>query len=70
MHHHVKSVLISEEQIEQKSKELGHLVSQDYKDLEEPLILVALLKGSVPFLATLIKYPGTRPFWEHFRSLF
>lgn len=56
MHQDVKSILISEEEIENKCKELGEILTNHYKDSKEPLILVALLKGSVPFLARLIKY--------------
>lgn len=56
MHHDVKSILISEAEIEEKSKELGQQVTEYYKDSNRTLVLVALLKGSVPFLAKLIKY--------------
>lgn len=56
MHQDVKSILISEEEIENKCKELGEVLTNHYKDSSAPLILVALLKGSVPFLARLIKY--------------
>lgn len=56
MHKDVKKVLISEEQIETKCAELGAQLTDYYKDVEGPLVLVALLKGSVPFLARLIKY--------------
>lgn len=54
MHHCVEKVLVSEEEILKSCRELGKVISEDYKD-EAPL-LVALLKGSVPFLAELIKY--------------
>lgn len=56
MHIDVKEILISEEQIENKCKELGQIITEEYKDKKETLILVALLKGSVPFLARLSKY--------------
>lgn len=56
MHRDIKKVLISEEEINEKCKELGAKITEDYKDLNEPLVLVALLKGSVPFLANLMKY--------------
>ena len=56
MHKDVKKVLVSEEEIEQRCKELGAQITQDYKDLNEIPILVSLLKGSVPFLAKLMKY--------------
>lgn len=56
MHSDVKEVLITEAEIEAKSKELGETLTEYYKDKKEDLVLVALLKGSVPFLAKLVKY--------------
>lgn len=56
MHKHLDRILITEEQIVEKSKELGKKITEDYKDAEEAPILIALLKGSVPFLAELIKH--------------
>ena len=56
MHRDVKEILISEEEIEAKCKELGAVITQAYKDYEQPPVLVALLKGSVPFMASLIKH--------------
>ena len=50
----VKKVLVSEEDIIEKSKELGAIISKDY-DGKVPVI-IGLLKGSVPFMAELIKY--------------
>ena len=55
MHKDVERILIREEEIVAKSKELGKLISDEYKDKKAP-ILVALLKGAVPFLAELIKH--------------
>ena len=51
----IAKVLISEEEIIEKSKELGKQITEDYKNKKAP-ILVGLLKGSVPFLAELIKH--------------
>lgn len=56
MHRDVKEILISEEEIEAKCKELGAKITKAYKDYENPPVLVALLKGSVPFMAALIKH--------------
>lgn len=56
MHKDVKEILISEEEIEKKCEELGKTITEHYKNVEGQLVLVALLKGSVPFLARLIKY--------------
>lgn len=53
MHKDVKKVLFSEEEITQRCKELGKQISEDYEG-KNPLF-VALLRGSVPFFAELIK---------------
>lgn len=56
MHKNLKKILIDEESIIEKSKELGKAITNRYKDDKKPPIFIALLKGSVPFLAELIKY--------------
>ena len=55
MNKDVSRILISEEEIVNKAKELGKLITEEYKDKKAP-IMVALLRGSVPFLAELIKH--------------
>lgn len=55
MHPLIKKVLVTQEQIQERSKELGQMIDRDY-DHENPPLLVALLRGSVPFLAELIKH--------------
>jgi len=52
----IKKILLTEEQIKERSKELGKQITEDYKDKEKSPLLVALLRGSVPFLAELIKH--------------
>ena len=52
----IKKILVSEEQIKVRAKELGEQITADYKDRPEQLLLVALLRGSVPFLAELMKH--------------
>ncbi len=54
MHCDVKKILINEEEICKRTNDLATLINEDYKD-SKGLILVGLLKGSVPFLAELIK---------------
>lgn len=56
MHKDVKKIMISHEEIDQKCQELGKVITDYYKERKTPPVLVALLKGSVPFLAQLIKY--------------
>lgn len=49
----IKKVLINQKEIQQRCLELGAEITRDYKG-KKPLV-VALLRGSVPFLAELIK---------------
>ena len=53
MREDVKEILFSEEVIGNKVKELGAIISEDYKGKD--LILVGVLKGSVPFTADLLR---------------
>ena len=50
----VKKVLISEQQILERCKELGAQISKDYEG--KVPVVIGLLKGSVPFMAELIKH--------------
>lgn len=53
----IKNVLISGEEIQKKVKELGDKISEDYKD--KNLLLLCILKGSVMFMADLMKHITT-----------
>ncbi|MGQ7462751.1 hypoxanthine phosphoribosyltransferase [Streptococcus suis] len=50
----IKKILVSEEEIIAKCKELGQILEKDYAD-KNP-ILVGILKGSIPFMAELMKH--------------
>ncbi|HEM5089496.1 TPA: hypoxanthine phosphoribosyltransferase [Streptococcus suis] len=50
----IKKILVSEEEIVEKCKELGQILATDYAD-KNP-ILVGILKGSIPFMAELMKH--------------
>lgn len=52
----IKKVLFSEEDIIKRTKEIGEQITEDYRNNENPMLLVGLLRGSVPFLAELIKH--------------
>lgn len=52
----IKKVLVSEEQIRERAKELGAQITEEYSENGTKPFVVALLKGSVPFLWELIKY--------------
>jgi len=49
----IKEVLITEETLHQKVAELGAQISADYKD--KNLLMVSVLKGSVVFMADLLR---------------
>lgn len=51
----IKKILISEDEIRNKIKELGAQITNDYKDYNEDLIVVCLLKGSVLFFGDLCR---------------
>lgn len=47
--------LITEEEISNKVKELGVQITKDFKDKEDELLVVCLLKGSIVFMADLCR---------------
>ena len=49
----IEKVLISEEELSEIVKDLGKRISEDYKDKD--LLLVSVLKGSVMFMADLMR---------------
>lgn len=53
MNNDIKEVLITEEQITQKIKEMGAVLSEEYKD-RNPLV-ICVLKGAAPFMSDLVK---------------
>ncbi|MDR2977608.1 MAG: hypoxanthine phosphoribosyltransferase [Streptococcaceae bacterium] len=50
---YIEKVLITEEEISEKAKEIGAQLTKDF-DGKNPLI-IGILRGSIPFLAELIK---------------
>ena len=53
MHDDIKNVLVSEEELKVKVRELGAQISRDYEG--KNLVLVSILKGSVVFMADLMR---------------
>jgi hypoxanthine phosphoribosyltransferase len=49
----IGEILLSEEQIQGKVRELGARISADYRGRQ--LTLVSVLKGSLPFMADLMR---------------
>ncbi|MCI8442335.1 MAG: hypoxanthine phosphoribosyltransferase [Provencibacterium sp.] len=53
MREDILKVLISEQQLQEKVSELGRQISEDYRD--KNLLLVSVLKGSIVFMADLMR---------------
>lgn len=53
MHKDIKEILLTEEQIENKVRELGQSITKDYEGKD--IVLIGVLKGSVMFMAELMK---------------
>lgn len=53
MQNDIEKILISEEELRNKVAELGRQISEDYKD--KNLMMVSVLKGSVVFMADLMR---------------
>lgn len=51
----IDHILLTEEQIQKRCQELAEQIEADYNKAGEVPIVVGLLKGSVPFMAELIK---------------
>lgn len=54
MDNDIKKILISEDELQDRIKKLGSIISNDYKNKE--LLLLCILKGSVIFMGDLMKY--------------
>ena len=50
----VKNILLTEEAIKEKVKELGREITNDYKDAKN-LLIIGVLKGSFVFLSDLVR---------------
>ena len=53
MHPDVERILFSEKEIEERTRELGEEISAYYDG--QDVVVVGLLKGSIPFMAELVK---------------
>ncbi|HCJ57231.1 hypoxanthine phosphoribosyltransferase [Lutispora sp.] len=53
MNNDILKILISQDEIKEKVKELGQLITKDYKDKD--LMVIGILKGCVVFLSDLIR---------------
>ncbi len=53
MHNDIEEVLITEQQLQRKVRELGQQITRDYRG--RPLLLICVLKGALMFLADLAR---------------
>ena len=51
----VEAVLLTEEALQTRIQELADMISEKYKDAEQDLILVCVLKGAVFFLTDVVR---------------
>ena len=51
----LKRILISEDEIQAKVQAIADEINEKYKDIEEPLVIVGVLKGSIFFLSDLAR---------------
>lgn len=51
----VEKVLITEQQISDAVKRIAAQITEDHKDSDKKLLIVCILKGSLPFTADLLK---------------
>ena len=65
MHQDIKEILYTGEEIEQKCKELAQQIDKDYA--VQKILLVGLLKGSIPFMAQLSKYLQTEVRFDYMK---
>jgi len=56
---YIKKILVSYKQIVSRSKEIAAWIDEEYKDSKN-LIIIGLLKGSLPFMMELIKHINTQ----------
>lgn len=52
----LNKILYNEAAIQERILTLANEINRDYKDIQEPLILVGILKGSFMYMAELVKH--------------
>lgn len=52
MHNNIAKILLSEEEIQKRVKELGRQIHEDYKD-KDKIVMIGLLKGAIYFFTDL-----------------
>lgn len=52
---YLKEILVSYDEIMDICKVMGNAITNDYQDLDEPILMIGLLKGCHPFMSDLLK---------------
>ena len=55
MHQDVERVLVTKEELDSITTKLAEQITNDYKGSDKPLILITILKGSMPFASDLMR---------------
>ena len=55
MIHDIESILVNEEQIDEITSRIAEQINRDYANSKKKLVLICILKGSLPFAADLMK---------------
>jgi hypoxanthine phosphoribosyltransferase len=53
MHKDLRKILFSAAQLQQKAREMGAMITADYRGRD--LVLIGILKGAIPFIADLMR---------------
>lgn len=61
MNNDILKILVTEKEIDEITTRLAAEIDRDYKDNDGRLVLLGILKGSVPFLADLMKKIKSNP---------
>ncbi len=61
MNNEISKILVSEKEIEETTKRIAAEIDRDYENSDGRLVLLGILKGSVPFLAELMKKIKSNP---------
>lgn len=55
----IESILIDKTSVEKRVAELAKIIDEDYKNIDEPLVVIGLLRGSFIFMSDLVKQMQT-----------
>ncbi len=56
LHEDLERILITRDEIQARVAELGRMITEEYRDAPEPVVLVCILKGSVVFFSDLMRH--------------